>query len=354
MEVNNQRVLEQNVSARRQWAKLILAGSLGMLCAPTMLSAQTDKARMVLAMDDVSSLVHLPVLLALQLGYFKAEGLLVDIVEQPLTMFATTASAGMVAWSLPFTQILHSSRRDDAWRSVMQTGRTPQLALGVSKKTLPGFKQLKDFEGCRIGVHELDSFAHRCVDFMLLQAGVNQQRVSFIPLGSSLNAIQAIKDGLVDALCASDPLMTLLDKRGEINIVRNLHSVRETTRVFSGMLPGNCVCVPTALVTKDPKSCQSLVNAVARALKWLRTAGPSDLLHTMTDSVFLPDRAIYLNAIDNLRESYSIDGILSQEAYANALRIQNVWEPASSADRNAASVPFTNGFMLQAKKRFNI
>jgi NitT/TauT family transport system substrate-binding protein len=175
-----------------------------------------------------------------------------------------------------------------------------------------------------------------------------------VPLGSSLNAIQAIKNGLVDALCASDPLMTVLDKRGEINIVRNLRSVRESTRIFSGMLPGNCVCVPTALVTKDPKTCQSLVNAVARALKWLRTAGPSDLLHTMTDSVFMPDRAIYLNAIENLRDSFSIDGILSQEAYANALRIHNVWEPASASERNASAVTYTNEFMLQAKKRFKI
>jgi NitT/TauT family transport system substrate-binding protein len=108
------------------------------------------------------------------------------------------------------------------------------------------------------------------------------------------------------------------------------------------------------LLTKDPKSCQSLVNGVARALKWLRTAGPSDLLHTMTDSVFMPDRAIYLNAIDNLRDSFSIDGILSQEAHANALRIQNVWEPVSASDRNTSPVTFTNEFMLQAKKRFKI
>jgi NitT/TauT family transport system substrate-binding protein len=354
MEVHNQHRPEHVVFARRQWAKQILAGSLGVLCGSTSVNAQTDKARMVLAMDDVSSLVHLPVLLALQLGYFKAEGLLVDIVEQPVNVFATAANTGMLAWSVPFMQTLHGSRRDNMWCSVMQTGRTPQLALGVSKKTMPGFKNLKDFEGYRIGVLELDSFAHRCVEFMLFQAGVSQQRVSFVPLGSSLNAIQAIKNGLIDALCATDPLMTMLDKRAEINIVRNLRSVRETARVFSGVLPGNCVCVPTALLNKDPKSCQSLVNGVARALKWLRTAGPSDLLHTMTDSVFMPDRAIYLNAIDNLRDSFSVDGILSQEAYANAARIQNIWEPASASDRNASAVTFTNEFMLQAKKRYKM
>jgi NitT/TauT family transport system substrate-binding protein len=333
---------------------LMLAGALGTICSASSVNAQTDKARLILAMDDVSSLVHLPVLLAQQLGYFKAEGLLVDIVEQPVNVFATNASAGMVAWSVPFTHILPSSRRDEAWRSVMQTGKTPQLALGVSKKTLPGFKSLKDFEGHRIGVLELDSFAQRCVDFMLSQAGVNQQRVTFIPLGSSLNAIQAFKNGLVDALCVTDPLMTLLDKRGEITIVRNLRSVRETSRVFAGLLPGNSLCVPASLVTKDPKICQALVNSVARALKWLRTAGPSDLLHTMTDSPFLPDRALYLNAVENLRDSFSADGNLAPEVYANALRVHKLWEPAGSVQRGTQEAPYTNEFVMQAKKRFKM
>lgn len=331
----------------------VLASALGTVCGTSNVSAQTDKARLTLAMDDVSSLVHLPVLLAQQLGYFKAEGLLVDILEHPVNVFATNAGAGMVAWSVPFTQTLQSSPREGSWRAVMQTGRTPQLVLGVSKKTLPGFKSLKDFEGHRIGVLELDSFAQRCVDFMLLQAGVSHQRVTFIPLGSSLNAIQALKNGLVDALCASDPLMTMLDKRGDITVVRNLRSMRETTRVFSGLLPGNSLCVPASLVAKDPKTCQALVNGVSRALKWLRTAGPSDLLHTMTDSAFSPDRAIYLNAVDNLRDSFSTDGSLSAETYATALRIQKILEPDSMVARKPSTATYTNEFVLQAKKRFN-
>ena len=116
----------------------MLVGSMGAMAAPRYVSADTDKVRWVLAMDDVSSLVHLPVLLAHQLGYFKAEGLRVDIVEQPVNVFVTNASAGRVAWSVPFMQTLQSSQREDAWHSVMVTGRTPQLALGVSQKTSCG------------------------------------------------------------------------------------------------------------------------------------------------------------------------------------------------------------------------
>lgn len=354
MEVHEKTGLTDKPFTRRQWTRWVLTSCLGAICISPPVYAQTEKARLILAVDEVSSLVHLPVLLAQQLGYFKAEGLLVDIVEQPVNVFAANASAGMVAWSVPFSQTLQNSSREDAWRSVVQIGRTPQLALGVSKKTLPGFKSLKDLEGHRIGVMELDTFAHRCMDFMLLQAGVSHQRVSFIPLGNSLNAVQAMRTGLVDAVVATDPLMTVLDKRGDIHIVRNLRSARETTRVFAGLLPGNSLCVPKALLSKDPQTCQALVNAVVRALKWLRTAGPSDLLHAMADSAFLPDRAMYLNAIENLRDSFSVDGIMAPEAHANALRIHHVLEPTSASTRSTLAPTYTNEFVVRAKKRFNI
>ncbi|MFM7698105.1 MAG: ABC transporter substrate-binding protein, partial [Limnohabitans sp.] len=75
---------EQNLLTRRHWLNLVLFGCLGGLAAPSFVSADTDKVGLVLAVDDISSMVHLPVMLAHQLGYFKAEGLRVDIVEQPV------------------------------------------------------------------------------------------------------------------------------------------------------------------------------------------------------------------------------------------------------------------------------
>ena len=93
---------------------------------------------------------------------------------------------------------------------------------------------------------------------------------------------------------------------------------------------------------------------MVRAVKWLRTAGPSDLLGNMLDSTYLTDRAIYLNAVDNMRESYAIDGVLSNEAFALALRVCNTLDPASAAERKKTSSFFTNEFVLQAKKRFKV
>jgi NitT/TauT family transport system substrate-binding protein len=353
-DVPKQKLTSHALSHRREWSRQFLSLVAAIASSPLTATAQTEKSKVQLVVDDVSSLVHLPVLLAQHLGYFKNEGLLVDIVEQVGSPNESNLSAGVTAWSVPFEQILRANQKEITWTSLVQTGRTPQLALGINKKVMPVVKGLKDLEHKKIGVQELDSFSQYCSDYMLLQAGISLSRITYVPLGQSANAILSMRAGHVDAICFSDPLISLLDKKGEINVVRNLRSTRDTNRVFSGLVPGHSLCVPAQLVAKQPRTCQALVNGVLRAVKWLRTAGPSDLLHNMTDNSFLSDRAIYLHAVDNMRDSFTVDGILIPESIANALRLQRTLDPKISMPRNFAAASHTNEFVFKAKKKFNI
>jgi NitT/TauT family transport system substrate-binding protein len=119
-------------------------------------------------------------------------------------------------------------------------------------------------------------------------------------------------------------------------------------------MPGHSLIVTQVLARKHPQLCQALVDGVARALKWLRTAGPSDLLGSMIDNPILLDRAVYLNAVDNMRESYAIDGVMGQEAAQTALRLRNVLEPETKNLRKEPGLSHTNEFAIQARKRFKV
>ena len=348
---------DQRLVSRRVWTQALLATTAARVLGPqSLLAQQADKIRVHLLLDDVSSMLHLPVLLAQHLGYFKAEGLQVDVIEQSFAATPPPLNPAPVlqVWSAPLVQSLQAARTADPLLSVVQTGRTPQLALGAPRKMLTGMKSLKELEGKKIGIMEAGSLAQLCVDYVVLLAGGNPKNINYVVLGNPLTAITMLRGGGIEFICASDPLITMLEKKGEIESLRNFRSLKETQRAFGGLLPGNALLVPTSLATKNPELCQSLVNAVLRAVKWLRTAGPSDLLSTMLDSTYLTDRAIYLNAVDNMRESYAIDGMLSSEAFALALRVCNTLDPASAAVRKKTGGFYTNEFVLQAKKRFKV
>ena len=354
-EVHNK--VNQRLVQRRLWLQALLGVTATCMLTPSQALAQpTNKTRVMLWLDDTSSLIHLPVLLAQHLGYFKAEGLQVDVVEfnAALPALSTVPSAVLQVWSAPFLMSLQANRWQEPVVSIVQTGRTPQLALGMAKKAFSVSKNLTELEGKKVGVLEPGAFAQNCIDYALQLSGGNPKNISYVALANPITAINQLHSGAIDFLCASDPLVTLLEKKGDIELLRNMRSLKKTQRLFGGLLPGNCVLVPGSLARKNPDMCQALVNAVVRANKWMRTAGPSDLLGNMLDSTYLTDRAIYLNAVDNMREGYAIDGMLSNEAVALATRVANVLEPERAGERKKSGVTYTNEFVIQAKKQFKI
>ena len=137
-------------------------------------------------------------------------------------------------------------------------------------------------------------------------------------------------------------------------MVRNFRTLKQTQQVFGGLLPGNCLIVSQTLVQENPEVCQALVSAVVRCLKWLRTAGPSDLLRYMLDNPVVPDRLVYLNAIDNLRESFSLDGLLTPEAQQVSLRMLRMLDPSFLSTTLAWQGTVRNDFVRTAKQRFRM
>jgi NitT/TauT family transport system substrate-binding protein len=148
--------------------------------------------------------------------------------------------------------------------------------------------------------------------------------------------------------------MTALEKKDDLVVVRNFRTLKQTQQVFGGLLPGNCLMVSNALAQENPLACQALVSAVVRCLKWLKTAGPSDLLRYMVDNPVVPDRLVYLNAVDNLRESFSLDGLLTPEAQQVSLRMLRLLDPKLLSATLAWQGTARNDFVRAAKQRFRM
>ena len=342
--------------ARRQWLASCSLWAACMVLAPSQVRAAGDKFHLTLALDDKASLSYLPLLLAEQLGFFAAEGLEVSLVEQPSQ---SQAMAGLTLGSIdvlcaPYENALLLQHRGFDAVSVVQIARTPQWVLGVSHKNVPNFKNLADLRGKRIGMIDAEGSAHRCLSMSLLQAGIQPNEINALYVQSSVHALAAMRSGSIDALFAGDPLMTALEHKDDVTVVSNFRTLKQTQRVFGGLLPGNGLIASRAMVEKNSQVFQSLVTAVMRSLKWLRTAGPSDLLRYLVDNPVLPDRLVYLNAVDNLRESFSRDGWLSSEAQQVSMRMLGLLDPSFTSRSAALQSTVRNDFVKVAKQRLRM
>ena len=158
------------------------------------------------------------------------------------------------------------------FREFVLQGRAPQIVLAVSKKAMPNYKSIADLKGKKIGVTAPGSSTSIMASFVLAKAGLSAKDVAFIGVGAGAGAIAALQSGQIDAIANLDPVMTKLERTGEIRIVSDTRTLADTRSVFGGDMPAGCLYASQSFITKNPNTTQALTNAMVRALKWLQTA----------------------------------------------------------------------------------
>ncbi|MEY3871581.1 MAG: hypothetical protein RLZZ296_576 [Pseudomonadota bacterium] len=339
---------------RRQWggAGLLLASSLAV---PALL-AQTklERTRIVMAVDGKASLGFLPLTISEQLGYFKAEGLDLEINDWGTGDRALQAIANGAAdvCATAFAKTIELQAKNQWFQAFALQARTPQIAFGVSVRNLPHFKTGAELKGRKIGVSALGSASYLTVCQVLVRFDLKLSDVIFVEVGSTANALAALRSGQVDAISHTDPVISMLEQKGEVKIIADARTLKGTADIFGGPMPSACLVTGGEFIQKNPNICQALVNAIVHGLKWLQTAGPGDIIKTVPESYLLGDRALYLATFDQLRESISLDGLMPENGPRTALRTLASFNPDIKADKIDLSKTFTNVFARRAKERF--
>lgn len=335
---------------------LAAAAALGLL-ASTPLRAQTrpERARVTLALGGKNTLYYLPVILAAQLNYFNEEGVAVELqdhaggglAEQALT----TGHADVAAGAYEHTILLR--QRGVNCRAFALLGRAPQAVFGVGNQVLTDGRTLRTLRGQRVGISAPDSATQWFARLVLARDGLGPDDVQWVGVGTAAGAVAALREGRIGAIANVDPVISQLEFAAQIRVVADARSLRGTQQLYGGPMPGGCLYAPQGFVLRYPNTVQALANAVVRALKWLQTAGPSDIVRGVPESAMSGDRAIYLAALDKVREAFSPDGVLGEEAVQTAHRLVAQQAQAQAAVRAAApAATYTNEFVLRARQRF--
>lgn len=311
--------------------------------------------RLVVALDQRSSLLHLPLTIAERLGYFEAEGVGVELREFGSPLSAAQAVLRREAHLLCAPLGQFGQPRDQAnqplMRSFVLLSRTPQLVLGLSTKTLPHDAELVALRGRRIGVPALGSMADRTGRALLRRAFVMPEDLEWVPLANPFAAVQAFRNGQVDALCYSDPAIRQLEQLGELRAVVDTRSLRGCIDVFGGPLPSACLGAPATFLSQYPRSSQALADAVVRALKWLQSAEPADVIKVVPEPFFLGDRYLYLQAFVRTRDAWSSDGVMPSSGVAVVRDLLEAGDAAGVA-KVTLDDTYTNDLALRAKQRW--
>ncbi len=342
---------------RRSLLALAAAGALPALLAWPRPAAGFVPVRVAVGNTSAFMFRHLPLAIAQQLGFFKAENLSVVLQPHPTDSAALqamqTGQADLCA--VDFEQLLRAPAALSAGaRCFVLQGRAPQAALGVSMRSLPQFSVLGDLQQHTVGVCALGSFSHTVACLALEQAGVPLHAVSFVAVGEGETALAALRTGQVQALCHGDPLMAQLERQGAVRIALDTRTLAGTQGLFGGPVLGGCLVAPAAMLSERAPVVQSVTHGVVRALKWLQTAAPVDIVKVLPETWPRTQRSVALAAFARVRETFSPDGSMAADGPATVLRALHATAPATATGPQAApSTAVLHAFARKAKLRFS-
>ncbi|MDD2846649.1 MAG: ABC transporter substrate-binding protein [Rhodoferax sp.] len=333
----------------------LIAGGLVAATLPQWALAQAlEKPKVTLAVGGKNLLYYLPLTIAEQLGYFKAEGLDVTIVDFAGGSKALQAVVGGSAdvVSGAFEHTINMQFKGQPMRAFVLQGAAPQIVLGVNPKTMPNFKTLADLKGKKVGVSAPGSSTNVMVNFALAKVGLKPSDVSIIGVGTGNGAVAAMRSGQIDAMSNLDPVITLLQRSGDLKIVSDTRKVAESEKVFGGPMPAGCLYAPQAFIDKNPATTQALTNAMVRALKWIQNAGAADIIKAVPEGFLLGDRAVYIDAFLAAKGALSPDGMIPDKGAQTAFKaLASVDDKLAAAKLDLKAV-YTNDFVKKANAKY--
>ncbi|HSW07566.1 ABC transporter substrate-binding protein [Aquabacterium sp.] len=341
--------------------RTLIAAAPSLLAAPAFVHAQAsvnpqavEKPKLTLAVGGKNLLYYLPLTIAEQLGYFKAEGLELQIVDFAGGSQALRALVGGSAdvVSGAFEHTVNMQVKGQKLRAVVLMGRAPQIVLGVNPKTMSGFKTVADLKGKKIGVTAPGSSTNVMTNFVLAKAGLKPSDVSIIGVGAGNGAVAAMRSGQIDAISNLDPVISLLLRSNDLKIVSDTRIVAESEKVFGGPMPAGCLYLAQAFIDKHPKTVQALVNAIVRADKWIQAAGPGEIIKTVPESYLLGDRAVYIDAFLAAKGALSPDGMFPEAGPETARRALASIDPEVAKATVDLKAVYTNDFVKVANAKY--
>jgi len=292
------------------------------LCFAATAQAQAPERKDVkLGVGGANSLYYLPLALTEKLGFFKEQGLNVEINDfkggsQSLNALVA-GSADVVTGAYEHT--LRMQVKGQPIVAVIELGRYPGISLAVKKDRADKIRTPADLKGAKVGVTAPGSSTNMIVQYLMVKAGLKPDDASYIGVGAGPGAVAAMRRGEIDAISNIDPMIAMLEAAGDVVIMAETRTTEGTTKVFGGPMSAGVLYTRKDFIEKNPNTVQALVNAFYKTLRWLDKATPEQVADNVPKEYWLGDKNLYMAAVKASLQIYSRDGIVSTDSQQRSI-----------------------------------
>lgn len=327
---------------------LLAASLFGPLLTPRAALAQTKVKIMVGGIDKQA---YLPAKLSEQLGFFKDEGLDVELYNstsgsQSATALLAREVQGVVGF---YDHTIDLQAKGKHIVNVVQLSISPGEVVLVQPKEAETLSNPANWKGKTMGVTGLGSATDFLTRFLAIHAGLKATDITTVPVGAGDTLIQAMQQGRVAGAMTTEPTNSRAVKLGVAKVGVDLRGPRDTRKALGGDYPSSCLYMDAGWLADNKETAQKMVNAFVRTLKWIDAHSAEEIAAKMPKDYMGGEPELYIQGLREGKQQYSKDGILSRAAAEDVLRVLQAVSPAVQNKTIDLDKTFTNELARRAR-----
>ena len=297
----------------------------------------------------INKIIYLPAKLTEALGYFKDEGLTVELQSQPAGVDAENQLiAGAVQGVVGFyDHTIDLQSKGKEIEAIAVFGKVPgEVELVSTKAFNAGFKSMADAKGGKtLGVTGLGSSTDFLTRYLADRAGVASKEYSLLPVGAGATFIAAIKQDRIQAGMTTEPTVSELLKTGDAKVLVDLRTEEGTKAALGGLYPAASFYVQNAWADSHKAEATKLARAFGKTMQWISTHSAEEIAEKMPKDYYGSDKALYVSALKASLPMFTKDGRMPEGGPETVLKVLATYKPQVKSGNINLAKTYTNAFV---------
>lgn len=306
--------------------------------------------KIVIVVGGYEKQIYLPAKLAESLGYFKDEGLDVELLNDTAGVDAETEMlAGTVQGVVGFyDHCVDLQGKGKFVQSVVQFSQAPGEVILASSK-YPDMKSAADFKGKDVGVTGLGSSTNFLTLYLAEKAGVKANEFTTLPVGAGATFIAAMQQDQIQAGMTTEPTIGRMLKSGAARVLIDMRTVKGSEEALGGTYPAASLYMPTAWVEKNKDEVQKLANAFVKTLRYINTHTAAEITEKMPKEFYGDDKDGYIKGLEAGKGMFTADGVMPEDGPKTVLAVLQSFKKELQGKQIDLSKTFTTEFVKNVK-----
>ncbi len=333
-------------ASRRATLAAIAAAAVCCMASPVAQAADSDTVTIMVG--GINKIIYLPAKLAESLGYFKDEGLKVELQSQPAGVDAENQLiAGAVQGVVGFyDHTIDLQAKGKEIEAIAVFCKVPgEVELVSAKAAAAGFKSMADAKGKTLGVTGLGSSTEFLTRYLVDKQGVASKDYSLLPVGAGNSFIAGMKQDRIQAGMTTEPTVSQMLKTGDAQVLVDMRSEEGTKAALGGLYPAASLYVRNEWAASHKEQAAKLARALGKTMQYISSHSAEEIAEKMPKDYYGNDKELYVAALKASLPMYTKDGKMPEGGPETVLKVLSAYKPNVKSAHIDLAKTYSNAYL---------